>query len=174
MKRIGLMVVAGLMAAGGYAEMFGGTIAFKDGGTVEFVRLGGKYPLVYDVSGKLGAQSVRYRFEDLGQIIFSGGDDMIVVSKQGKRFALTDCKFHWGSPDRSSNVDGSIVQYRYLDPVTNLEQDGDEYYGKLAFITIGSKQGTVKKSPTTGEFFPSIYNFDPFTGEKLEWAKRTE
>ena len=28
------------------------------------------------------------------------------------------------------------------------------------------------KNPATGEYFPSMYNFDPFTGESLEWAKR--
>ena len=26
---------------------------------------------------------------------------------------------------------------------------------------------------TTGEYFPAMYVFDPFTGEKLKWSTRT-
>ena len=178
MKRIGLMVLAGLLATGCFAEMFGGTIAFKDGGTVAFVRLGNDTPHNCKLYGKLGEQRVEYRFEDLGQIIFSGGSfssgkgEAVVVSKNGKRFLLTECTVTWHSVKGAANS-GELI-YRYLDPITSQEQNGKEPCEKIASIAIGSATGDVKKSPTTEEYFPSMYNFDPFTGEKLDWTKRAE
>jgi hypothetical protein len=178
MNKFGVLVVAGFLAAGCFAEMFGGTIAFKDGGTVEFVRMGDGSPAEYTLFGKLGEQRVEYKFNDLGQIIFSGGKfdnangEAVVVSKAGKRFSISNCTVSGKSP-RWKYANSSLL-YRYLDPITNQEQDGKEPPEKIASITIGAAQGDVKKSPTTGEYFPSMYNFDPFTGEKLEWAKRAE
>ncbi len=179
MKRIGITgIFLFLLACGSFADMFGGTITFKDGGTVDFTRLGNEKPLVYKLNGKLGEQEVRYDFSDLGEIVFangsftSGDGEAVVISKAGKRFSLTDCRCDGYL--ESGTFFSSTLFYTYLDPITNKEQTAYKAFSEVASITIGKAQGNVKKNPTTSEWFPSNYNFDPFTGEKLVWAKRAE
>ena len=92
---------------------------------------------------------------------YRGG--VVVVSSSGKRFVLTSCTVG----------DYGELKYCYLDPVTDGRRFTKTTIQKnIVSIKIGEHVGRMKKNPTTGEFFPAIYSFDPFTGQKLEWANQ--
>ena len=51
-------------------------------------------------------------------------------------------------------------------------QSTTRVWGNLTRISLGEDSGDSKWNPTTGEYFPALYVFDPFTGDRLEWANR--
>ena len=160
------------------AEGFGGRIFFREGGSVAFVHLG--TPEVvheYAVAGAIGAQRVRYELADLSQIVFEEkSKSAIIVSKGGDRFTVTDArltlthKFLTKRGERQYR--GRTLSYVYNDPVTRrLMGSAASTWSKISHVSIEGDAGDVKRNPSTGEVFPAMYAFDPFTGEKLEWAK---
>lgn len=42
---------------------------------------------------------------------------------------------------------------------------------KVVRVVFGKDFGNAKENPRTGQIFPSSYQFDPFTGEKLRWIE---
>lgn len=153
---------------------FSGSIQFDGGRVVPFEFLGSSKEVAnYKIFGKIGNQTVSYDFADLAEIIFTDykghqysekyKGPVIVVSKSGKRFTLDDAwcwKEHY-------------IRYVYLDPITEKRMDAYSPILKaIQSITIGETAGSMKVNPATGEYFPALYSFDPFTGQKLEWADR--
>jgi len=153
-----------------------GTLHFKTGRTLEFDYLGTTGNVVeYVLEGSLQGQDVSYSFVELGQIIFHTTEassdkpetgtparlgEVIIVSKEGKRFTLQDCRL------RSAQN----LAYVYADPVTGKPRGGSCEFSELSDVAFGKHSGTMKVNPMTGEFFPSVYIYDPFTGRKLLWS----
>jgi hypothetical protein len=158
------------------AEGFRGVIAFRDGRTVEFEYLGVlNHPQEARLYGNLGKQPIKLEFHEFSEVHFSNpdgtytghmGGEAVLVSKDGRRFTLQDVLVAVG--------DGrGAIRYVYQDEITRgVKQGGVQIYRTVSHILIGKSSGDLKKNIATGEFFPSIYNYDPFTGAKLEWDKR--
>lgn len=158
-------------------EGYRATVCLANGNTIQTEFFGTKDKIEdYVVRGYLDGQRVEYKLSELSEVILSeyetkyydnGGynqsakkGDLIVVAASGKRFALTNCDLNNGE-----------VEYCYLDPVTESRRFSITHICKgIVSIKIGESVGQMKKNPQTGEFFPAIYSFDPFTGQKLEWA----
>ncbi|MCD6327931.1 hypothetical protein J7M28_10320 [bacterium] len=180
-----LLSVALMLALGqlNYAEEkgFGGTLHFRDGQSVHFDRLGTTSKVKdYELQGHLGKQNVKYALSELGQVIFSDKEAMryvknlnikgfryynlgtvIVVNKKNERFTLVKCYIRGDSK----------LAYVYNDPVTKGLRESAVSFSEIGHIAIGEHSGTAKLNAGTGEYFPAIYIFDPFTGERLIWAE---
>ncbi len=181
---IGVVLTVGLLLARtalAGEPGFGGTLVYGDGQTVTFERLTlgeSGDPAKYMIKGRVGQQRVKYAFSELKNIEFADyrtesyhedrRGDLVVTGKTGKQITVTDAFVYCRSPGR----DGSIY-YRYNDPVTGkVKHQGQPIYQSIARIMIGEHQGRLKKNPTTGEYYPASYNFDPFSGRKLIWSTR--
>ena len=168
-----LLLLAATIHAYGQ-EGFKGTIFFRNGDSVEFDHVGNlKEVGEAGINGKLGSQQVQYLLKDLKQIVFSDPDKsyysrdgtLIIINKQGERFTILESSFY--AFQRGS------IQYVYQDPVTKgLKETEAQVRNNISHIAIGEKAGEIKRNPKTGEYFPAMYLYDPFTGDKLEWAKR--
>ncbi|MDQ1351150.1 MAG: hypothetical protein QG657_1452 [Acidobacteriota bacterium] len=155
-------------------EGFKGTIFFRNGDSVEFDHVGDlKGVQEAKIYGKLGSQEVYYLLKDLKQIVFSDPDKtyydlkgtLILINKQGERFTISESSFYAPS--------GGGIKYVYQDPVTRGLKETFAFVRKnISHIVIGEKAGDIKRNPKTGEYFPAMYLYDPFTGDELEWAKR--
>jgi len=156
-------------------EGFSGTIYFRDGDAVAFEHMG-NLDGIYEtqIYGYLGSQKVTYEFSDLSEIVFSdqkcgyqemGPGTLVVVSRSGERFTLTDCVV-------KVKNSGSLY-YVYNDPVTKERKaTRATIWNNVSHIIIGDRVGGIKINPKTKEYFPAMYVYDPFTGHKLEWATR--
>ncbi|HUT03798.1 MAG TPA: hypothetical protein VM163_07910 [bacterium] len=141
---------------------FSGTLYLRNGDSVFFDHLGTTSEVAaYHVSGRLGQQRVAYNFADLGLILLSDKEPstVIIVNKQGERFTLTDCELK----------DGFL--YVYNDPVTHKLDWTRAERKDISHIVVGERSGKIKMNVTTREFFPAMFVFDPFTGERLVWAE---
>lgn len=178
MKQFLMMCV--MLAAVGVvcAEQTGGTIFFRDGRAVPFEMTGtSSKTYEYTLRGYMGSQKVSYVLSDFKELIFSdptgdysnAGGPVILVSKSGDRFNLSRCDLVYRYSGSNPCSDGTF-HYRYLDPVTKALKTGESRWHAISHIEMGDSSGTLRRNPVTGEFFPSVYNFDPFTGQKLEWA----
>lgn len=154
-------------------EGFKGTIFFRNGDSVEFDHVGDLNRVQEaKIYGKLGSQVVNYLLNDLKQIVFSNPEEyyqrngtVIIINKQGERFTISESSFY--APN------GGGINYVYQDPVTKgLKETEAQVWKNISHIAIGEKSGDIKRNSKTGEYFPAMYLYDPFTGEKLEWAKR--
>jgi hypothetical protein len=161
------------------AEQTGGTIYFRDGRAVPFESTGTQTaPSEYKISGHLGAQRVEYSFSDFKEMVLAEvkagysdeADSVILVSKSGERFTLTQVKFFQRLEKDRKIISGSSFKYTYLDPITQEVKSAFTQWDAVGHIEMGSSAGTLRRNPVTNEFFPARYNFDPFTGQKLEWA----
>jgi len=157
-------------------KVFSGSIYFRDGTSVSFNYLGNlKYVVKTAVRGKVGAQNVEFPFEELKEIHFanknarydgSPGSDLTIINEEEERFTLTNCVV-WGG----FSISGYIA-YVYNDPATKtLKVTYASICNNISLIVIG-EVGDMKFNPKTGEYFPAMYIYDPFTGEKLIWATR--
>jgi len=164
-----LMVCALVSTVGIAASVFGaetgfsGTLHFRNGDSVFFDHLGTTSEVAtYSLSGLFGQERVSYSFAELGLVLFSDKEPstVIVVNKQGERFTLTDCEIR----------DGFV--YVYNDPVTQKLDWTRAERKDISHIIIGKRSGKVKMNVTTGEVFPTMFVFDPFTGERLVWAEQ--
>ena len=181
MKKIFLIGAVLVMASAALAvEGYRATVCLANGNLVQTEFFGTKEKILdYVLKGKLNGQRVEYKLSQIKEIIFSEYEikpynirseydghwgEAIVVSASGKRFALTDC-----------GIENGAIFYCYLDPVTESRKFTFTRIQKnIASIKIGEHVGSMKKNPETGEFFPAIYSFDPFTGKKLIWANPVE
>ena len=68
------------------------------------------------------------------------------------------------------NIGNGWVRYVYLDSITKQRQQGEDRCRVISHITMGDHVGPFKQNPKNKQYFPAIYNFDPFTGEKLIWT----
>lgn len=171
-----IMFSAGvLMAVDGYRA----TLCLENGNTVNVEYFGAEKGVdTYKLRGLLNGQQVCYDLSEISEVIFSEyktksymtepsyvPGDAIIVSKKGKRFSLTDASIG------CHNLSLSRIYYCYLDPVTEAKMFSYSLiFKKIVSINIGDNVGSMKKNSATGEFFPAIYSFDPFTGQKLIWA----
>lgn len=153
------------------AEGFSGRIFFRSGNSVAYVHLGKLDKVVtYRLWGKLGGQEVRFKLSEVKKLVFDhkGDDTVMVVGKGGDRFTISPHEIR-----SDPNITGTGgVGYVYHDPITRKLQYASAEYKHISHISIGDDAGDVKVNPTTGEYFPAMYVFDPFTGEKLKWSTR--
>ena len=169
-----LMVAGAALATEGYRA----TVCLANGNTVQTEFFGTKDKILdYVLTGKLNGQRVEYKLSQIKEIIFSEYEtrkfyaeepglwgEAVIVSASGKRFTLTDC-----------GIENGAIFYCYLDPVTESRKFTFTRIQKnIVSIKIGEHVGRMKKNPETGEFFPAIYSFDPFTSKKLIWANPVE
>ena len=84
-----------------------------------------------------------------------------MANREDKRFTVTSGRFNYRA-----------VHYVYRDPVTGKVTATSAKIEDVASIVIGKHVGNAKHNPKTGEYFPSMYNFDPYTGDKLVWCER--
>ena len=180
---------------------FAGTINFRNGEVVKFNHLGTQDSVFqYGVMGQLGMKKVRYDFTELNEVIFadkacayrSGGHrfwnvgergTLEIVSRDGTRFTLTDAAVIGVTPRSRSGIHSlstGEIYYTYNDPVTRSVRDskakiGDRIKAKtgdgIASVSIDRVVGTMKLNSETGAYFPSTYNYDPYTGQPLTWAE---
>ena len=72
----------------------------------------------YQLRGNLGAQRVRYALSDFSEIVIDNNGDraVVVVSKGGDRFTITEARFY--TRNRRGDM-GSVpdLQYVYQDPI---------------------------------------------------------
>ena len=102
-------------------------------------------------------------FSEIKEVVFDhkGDDAVVIVSKSGDRFTIAD-----------KYINRTVAYYVYHDPITRKLKQSTAQWKDISHISIGDDAGDVKVNPTTGEYFPAMYVFDPFTGEKLKWATR--
>ena len=179
-----LVIPLGMLGLGGSAgdptDGVSGVIHFRDGRQVPFEHFGEidkvEEPVLY---GYLGNQRVKYKLHELGEIHFVNAsanynnpgqeeDECLIVSRSGDRFTLRGVEL------QGSNRSTGTVYYVYLDPITTQRKAGSDGCGVISHITMGDDVGPLKRNPKNGQFFPAIYNFDPFTGQKLEWTSVPE
>ena len=162
-----------------------GTVHYRDGRSVDFERIGllkDDEPRETIIAGKIGDQTVRYKLHDFSEIIFTGNHrysknhrgPMIVTNPEGERYTLEDAYVEvWFSSLRSRNDHSGRFLFAYNDPITKkLTQGSDTFGDDISSITLGEHRGELKQNPSTEEFFPAAFNFDPFTGERLVWQSR--
>jgi len=163
-----------------FAEGFSGTIYFRNGESVFFDHIGDTVRIYKtEIDGKFGAKTVKYRFEDFKEVIFADKNcsyngvysnnptsegTIIVINRQGERFTLTNCEVEVGGLSR--------VTYTYNDPITKSLRVSSAEIQEISHVIIGEDMGDMKYNPKTKEYFPAMYIFDPFTGEKLVWVNR--
>lgn len=148
---------------------FSGTLHFRNGQSVFFDHLGDTHGAArYVLKGRLGSQEVEYEFADLSQLIFSEKEPstVIIANREKQRFTITDCRVWMGAKPAAGSI-----SYVYNDPVTHALKESSARLRELTHIAIGERSGTSKLNPKTGEFFPAMFLFDPFTGEELVWAE---
>ena len=151
------------------AEGFAGRIFFRSGESVAYVHLGNLNRVrEYELRGNLGAQRVTYKLSDFSEVVLDLKEDRVVVavSRAGDRFTITNTWFYSENDQRAS------FQYVYQDPITRGLKTSYASARQVSHITIGDDVGDLKVNPATGEYFPAMYVFDPFTGEELEWSSR--
>ncbi len=157
-----------------------GTISFRSGEVINYEYLGSVNNIkTFGVRGNLGSQFVTYNLSELSEVIFINPNadyrrnfsDIIIVNKNGKRYTLTDAYFyilHKDGPTAHSQI-----VYVFRDPVTNnLKTAPANIRNNVYSITIGNNIGKMRFNPKSGEYFPSTFIYDPYTGDKLVWASR--
>ena len=169
-----LLVATTCMTSDGHAEGFDGTICLRTGKCIDFKHFG----KIDDVRGQviegyLDGQKVTIDVSDLSEVIFSRtypqSRQIIVVNKEGERFTMERA---WNcSVQRGKKVGCGGASYVYQDRITGKLSSSFAVSKDILSFSIGHS-GAVKRNTRTGEFFPSIYNYDPFTGEELEWADK--
>jgi hypothetical protein len=176
---IAALIITALTLAGATTkapEGVSGSIYFRDGRIIEFSSLGGvDFLKEYVIHGKLGLQDVAYKFSEVAQIEFPNKEatfyssasesEAIIVSRSGNRFTLNDVYFK----NANTRDTTQAIDYVYLDPVTNERRRGNDAFRDISHIELGEHAGRWKHNPRNNAYFPSNYNFDPFTGDKLEW-----
>ena len=171
------LIITALTLAGATTkapEGVGGSIYFRDGRIVEFSSLGEVDDVWgYALVGKMGLQNVAYKLSDFSQIQLpnekdefynSGGSEAIVFSRTGERFTINDAYFKRNPGDSTR-----YLSYVYLDPITRARRQGTDAFRDISHIEFSDHAGRWKHNPKNNAYFPSNYNFDPFTGDKLEW-----
>jgi len=156
-----------------------GVIHFTDGRQVPF-KYFGTVNTIGDVhvQGYIGTQRSAYTLDELGEVHFANpeaiyregvaADELLIVSKRGDRFTMRGTRVT--SRGGGEQWSPGWIRYVYLDPVTNELRSGRDSCRNISHITLGSDVGPLKRNPKNGQYFPSIYSYDPFTGEKLEWT----
>jgi len=175
----GLYVLVGGMGSGDQVKGVSGIIHFRDGRQVPFFHFG-SLNKVYDwrIDGELGQQDVNYSFTDISEIHFpntsssynsdSAENDALVVSRSDERFTLNRVYIYglnW------SDSRGRIW-YVYQDPITKERRKGHDRCRDISHIVMRKDVGPLKCNPKTREYFPAIYNYDPFTGQELTWTSK--
>ena len=170
--RSGLLTAIALLAMYSTATAAsGGMIVFRDGRTITFTHFG-TLDRVEDLvlEGKMGTQSVSYDVGIFQELVFvdrramyrgDPGGEILAVTRDGRRFTFTEARLRgrWS--------------YVYLDEITRKREVGRDSPGRdIASITFGDSVGDIKMNPVTGEYYPAIYVYDPFSGDELVWATR--
>jgi hypothetical protein len=174
-----MMSVAWTQAGSAPPNGVSGVIHFTDGRQVKFKHFG-TTSRVGDVhvQGYIGTQRAEYTLDELGEIHFANPegfyregearDELLIISKAGDQFTMRGTRVT--SRGGGKQDFRGVIRYVYLDPVTRQLRDGQDSCLNSSHITMGKSTGPLKRNPKNGQFFPSIYNFDPFTGEKLQWT----
>jgi len=169
-------------------EGYNGIVVMRDGNQIPFLWLGSlSGPDTYLINGNLYGAFVSYDFKDLGEIQFENiergiyweeGDTlraginrrgMIYAIKNGKTSILEEALVAY-SPRESSCR--SVIRFVFRDVVTGKIMEGSARPGdQIRSIIIGEQRGSAKQNPSTKEFFPWSFNYDPYTGELLVLAK---
>jgi hypothetical protein len=155
---------------------FSGTIVFRDGTYATFNYLGSSRSVAKAViRGYQGGRLVDVPFEECQEIDFlnkgarydgTSGDDVLVIKKNQERVTLTNCQV-WAGGAMSG-----VIAYVFNEPATKaLKETYAGINNSISQIILGDV-GDLKYNPKTKEYFPASYIYDPFTGEKLVWAKR--
>jgi hypothetical protein len=157
------------------------TLRFRDGQVVRAIHFGGERGIEEcGVDGYRGEQRVFYPLAELREVQFARAgagytgapaDEVVVVGKDGARGTLARARFRQLEPPPSAAEPrvGS-VRYVSIDPVTKTRKTATAECGALAAITMGDDTGRRRRNAKTGQFFPTAYAFDPYTGEALEWT----
>ena len=175
----GAMVGILFLAANSYAmaqEGFSGTIFFRSGDRDSFYYLGqiNKLSTRNVIYGRLGSQAITIELSEISEMIFSNPESsyrnkdstIIIFNKERERFTIEH------ATTILSGRSGDIC-YVYGDPITKKQKNScADIKNNISRIVLGETSGDLKINPSTGDFFPPYYNYDPFTGEKLEWGKR--
>lgn len=164
------------------SQGFSGTIYLRDGSAISFSHLGDLNSVENaHVAGKMGPHSLNYRLEELKEIIFVdktkyysriSGEiaSAIIINKDGEQFTLDDCTFYGNWRNQSS---AGYIYFVTIDPITKqLKRNTLAIRNNVYRVVVGEDIGNIKLNPKTSQFFPPYYNFDPYTGQKLIWAKR--
>ncbi len=156
---------------------FSGVLYFRDGSAVEFNHIGGLENIdPCEIWGKLKSQDVILNCYEIKEIHFADTNkrydtddrgDLIIVNRQGQKFTLQEGYF-WAD---GSWHKGGKFHFTYNDPITNsVKKSPAKIHNKISHIIIEEHIGTLKCNPSNKQYFPAVYNYDPFTGEKLQWA----
>jgi hypothetical protein len=175
------LLLCGLLlpATGAKAQHFGGTIVFRNGDKVEFTHLGAtNNARQYYLVGKLGAKAVKFDLGELKEVALAennrhygplagDGGTVIILNKDEERFTLTEAGFL-----AEGFVGVPPLEYTYFDVVTKKQRTSRAVLrDNVMSISIGRNVGNIKLNSKTGEYFPPLFVFDPFTGDRLVWAE---
>lgn len=160
---------------------FSGTLYFQQGKSVKFEHLGLKNALnIYSIRGVMGGQKVTINLSEIKEVIFADQScyydgkekgEVVVVNRQGERFTIQDAYLQEKRENYSDR--SGIIHYVYNDPVTKMRKQTYGIPGEdISGVKIGEHVGDIKLNPKTGDYFPSMYVYDPFTGHKLIWSKQ--
>lgn len=150
-----------------------GAVYFRDGRVVQFTSIGEIDKLwTYGLRAKLGLQSVSYRFTEIASIqltnpeeLYIGGEssEVLLTSLNGDRFTLSFVELVGNSKQVSR------FAYVYNDPVTKKRRQGSDAWHDISHIEFGEHRGRWRRNPENNAYFPSTFNYDPYTGQKLVW-----
>ena len=171
-------------------EGYNGIVVMRDGNQIPFLWLGSlSGPQTYLINGNLYGAFVSYDFKDLGEIQFEnieGGicwekadnfnfkagvnrRGMIYAIKNGNTSILEKALVAYAPGEDSGR---SVIRFVFRDAVTGKIMEGSARAGdQIRSIVIGEQRGSVKQNPSTKEFYPWSFNYDPYTGELLVLAK---
>lgn len=150
-----------------------GTVFFRDGRMVQFTSIGEiDKRWTYGLRAKLGLQSVSYRFTEIASIqlanpkeryIGEESSEVLLTSLSGDQFTLRSVELVGNSKQVSR------FAYVYNDPVTMKRRQGSDAWHDISHIEFGPHRGRWRRNPENDTYFPSTFNYDPYTGQKLVW-----
>lgn len=158
------------------------TIHFSDGNIVRIIEFGTERDRSQELGlrGIIGGQTVFYPFSALAEVHFAEyqrvsyvgrtGGQALLIGRNETRMIMDNAILHWRRGPNDFVAWGQI-EYYYQDPLTNsIQRAQTPIRNRVSHITMGDKVGSHRKNPVTGEIFPSSFVYDPFTGQRLEWA----
>lgn len=148
-----------------------GTVTVEGGETIEFVAIGsvqnGEILPLDDnearVRGEYQGKQLEMGLRELQRIeVLERG--VRVTTPSGETFILSNVDIQAGHRVIGGNSPELDVVTR--NPINNSLDDQSFQAGEIKRVTINSGY-SLKKNPNTNRYFPSSYNFDPFTGAEL-------
>jgi len=177
---IGAIILISTVLCMANTEGFNGTVVMRDGNQIPFLWLGFlDKPFTICITGSLYGAIVNYNFKDLDEIQFENVNGGIYdEGRRGMIYAIKNCKtaileqavVQWTTSDSYYTRDK--IYFVFRDAVTGKIMEGSARPGdQIRSIVIGEQRGSAKQNPSTKEFFPWSFNYDPYTGELLVLAK---